>query len=231
MTGPEWRVWPGLTRYPDAVEAMEARAAAIRTGTAREAIWLIEHPSLYTAGTSAQVADLLDPSRFDVFATGRGGRHTYHGPGQRLLYVMLDLDRRGRDVRHFVGMLEGWLIAALAELGVSGCTVPGRTGVWVGEAKIAAIGVRVRRWVTFHGAALNVAPELAHYAGIRPCGLDAPVTSLADLGRETTMDEADNALRSTLGTMMKNLTPGANSVQPNAVTAVSIPLEAFDDYG
>ena len=231
MSEPEWRVWPGLTPYPHAVEAMEARVAAIRAGEAGEAIWLVEHPPLYTAGTSAEVADLLDPARFEVFATGRGGRHTYHGPGQRVVYVMLDLDQRGRDVRRFVAALEAWLIAALAQLGIAARVVAGRTGVWVEDAKIAAIGVRVRRWVTFHGAALNIAPDLSHYAGIRPCGLDAPVTSLSALGHETTLDVADAALRSTLGTMMKNLSVVAQLVQPNAIASVSKALEAFDKCG
>ncbi len=202
---PEWRVEPGLLPYPDAVAAMEARVAAIREDGARERIWLVEHPPIYTAGTSSQAADLLDTARLPVFATGRGGKHTWHGPGQRVVYVMLDLDARGRDVRRFVGALEAWTIAALADLGVSARTIAGQTGVWVGDAKIAAIGVRVRRWVTFHGLALNVAPDLAHYSGIRACGLDAPVTSLAAIGTETSLGAADLALARALPTLFEAL--------------------------
>lgn len=231
MTHPEWRVWPGLTPYADAVEAMEARAAVIRDGTAREAIWLVEHPPVYTAGTSAQAADLLDPERLPVIATGRGGKHTWHGPGQRVVYTMLDLDARGRDVRGFVGALEAWIVGALTVLGVEGGTVAGRTGVWVGEAKIAAIGVRVRRWVTFHGFALNVSPDLAHYAGIRPCGLDAPVTSLSALGHETTMAAVDAALAATAHILLSRGKALPIFMQPNRDAPVSIPLEARSDYG
>ncbi len=194
----EWRVEPGLTDYRAAVAAMETRAGAIRDGAAAELIWLVEHPPLYTAGTSAQPVELIDP-RLPVFATGRGGRYTYHGPGQRVVYVMLDLGRRGRDVRRFVAALEGWIVAALGCLGVTAGTVPGRVGVWTGpagnEAKIAAIGVRIRRWVSLHGAAINVAPDLAGFGGIIPCGIaDAPVTSLAALGHPARLAEVDAAL-------------------------------------
>ncbi len=215
MSGPEWRTWPGLTPYAAAVDAMEARVAAIRAGTAPEAIWLVEHPPVYTAGTSAQAADLLD-TRLPVVPTGRGGKHTYHGPGQRVVYAMIDLDARGRDVRRYVSALEGWIVAALGAIGVEGHAIPGRTGVWVGEAKIAAIGVRVRRWVTFHGAAINVNPDLAHYAGIRPCGLDAAVTSLAALGAVTSMGAMDAALHATATSLFGKLARAGLFLQPNA---------------
>ncbi len=202
LPAPEWRVEPGLTTYPDAVAFMEARVAAIRDRSASELVWLVEHPPLYTAGTSANAADLLDPTRLPVFATGRGGQYTYHGPGQRVGYVMLDLDARGRDIRNYVDALERWIIAALAELGVKGFQAPGRVGIWTdtpaGEAKIAAIGVRVRRWVSFHGFSLNIAPDLTNFAGIVPCGLpEYPVTSLAALGRSVEMRDTDAALKST----------------------------------
>jgi lipoyl(octanoyl) transferase len=187
---------------------MEARAAAILDGRAQEAVWLLEHPPLYTAGTSAKPEELLDPSRLPVFRTGRGGRITYHGPGQRVAYVMLDLSRRGRDVRAFVHALENWLIAALARLGVRASRREGQIGVFVGEAKIASIGIRVRHWVSFYGVSLNVDPDLEHFAGIVPCGLNAPVTSLAALGIDTDMRRVDGALRSafeeTLGPLSAN---------------------------
>ena len=208
--GIDWRVEPGLLDYAEAVAAMEARVAAIRAGTARELIWLVEHPPLYTAGTSADAADVLD-ARFQVHVTGRGGRHTYHGPGQRVVYVMLDLDARGRDVRRFITALEAWATDALAREGVAAFTDPARVGVWVHEAghdaKIAAIGVRIRRWVTFHGVALNVAPNLAHFDGIVPCGLaDSAVTSLAALGRPSTMASIDAALHAELSRFICRLT-------------------------
>jgi lipoyl(octanoyl) transferase len=182
----EWRVTPGLTPYADAVAAMEARASAVAGGEARELVWLLEHPPVYTGGTSAVDAELIDP-RFPVVRTGRGGRYTYHGPGQRIGYLVLDLGSRERDVRRFVGALEGWLIAALARAGVEAFTVPGRVGIWTldegREAKIGAIGVRVRRWVTLHGFSVNVSPDLSHFGGIVPCGIgDAGVTSLERLG-------------------------------------------------
>lgn len=213
---PEWIVAPGLTDYAAAVAAMEARVAAIREGTAAERLWLVEHPPLYTAGTSAQSADLLDPARFPVISTGRGGRHTYHGPGQRVVYVMLDLDARGRDLRAFVAALEAWIIAALASLDVEARAVAGRTGVWVGDAKIAAIGVRVRRWVSFHGIALNIAPNLAHFDGIRPCGLDSAVTSLAQLGSPVSMIQADAALHAALPILLNSFAEPGTQVQPIA---------------
>lgn len=195
----EWRVSQELIPYPQAVAEMEARAAAIRAGTAGELVWLLEHPPLYTSGTSAAADELLAPSRFPVYPTGRGGRYTYHGPGQRVGYLMLDLDRRGRDVRRFVASLETWLIATLGDLGITARQAPGRIGIWVDkgvqEAKIGAIGVRIRRWVTLHGFALNVDPDLSHFGGIIPCGLaEYPVTSLRDLGRETSMEQLDKAL-------------------------------------
>ncbi len=207
---PEWRVEPGLLDYPAAVAAMEARVAAVRAGTAAELIWLVEHPPLYTAGTSAVAAELLAPERFPVFATGRGGRHTYHGPGQRTVYVMIDVGARGRDVRGYVAALEGWIIAALGDFDVAGRTISGKVGVWVdgdrGPAKIAAVGIRLRRWVSFHGLAINVAPTLEHFSGIVPCGLAEPVTSLAALGRDVPMADVDVALRRHLEPMLAALT-------------------------
>ena len=214
MTDPEWRVEPGLTDYTSALEAMEARVEAIRTGAARELIWLVEHPPVYTAGTSAVPDDLVEPERFPVFKTGRGGRHTYHGPGQRVGYVTLDLSARGRDVRCFVDALEDWLIAALARFGVDAYKAEGRVGVWTrtpgAEAKIGAIGVRVRRWVSFHGFALNVAPDLNHFGGIVPCGLpDYPVTSLQALGVDATLGDVDAALAATLPAFLSRLSQPA----------------------
>ncbi len=203
----DWAVSAMPVAYPLAVEAMEARVAAIRAGEAPELIWLLEHPPLYTAGTSAVVGDLLEPGKFPVFRTARGGQYTYHGPGQRVAYVMLDLTARGRDVRAFVATLEEWLIATLGEFAVRGERRKGRVGVWVdrtrpGEArredKIAAIGVRLRHWISFHGIALNVEPDLAHFSGIVPCGIAEPglgVTSLVELGLPVTMGEVDAVLR------------------------------------
>lgn len=207
----EWLRSDGLVDYPAAVTAMEARAADIRAGRADEAIWLLEHPPLYTAGTSARPSDLRQPDRFEVHQTRRGGQYTYHGPGQRVAYVMLDLDRRGRDVRRFVEGLEAWVIAALEEFNVRGEIRPGRVGVWVArpdlpplpdgaprEDKIAAIGVRVRKWVTFHGLSINVEPDLSHFDGIVPCGITGHgVTSLVDLGLPVTLADVDVALRRT----------------------------------
>jgi lipoyl(octanoyl) transferase len=201
----EWRLSAGLVGYQAAVAAMEARAADIAAGRARELIWLLEHPPLYTAGTSARGADVIEP-RFPVFTSGRGGQMTYHGPGQRVVYVMLDLKRRGPDVRRFVASLEEWLIRTLAAFGVAGERREDRIGVWVRrpdkgagfEDKIAAIGIRVARWVTLHGMALNVAPDLSHFAGIVPCGVNEQrygVTSLADLGIAASMAEVDSVLR------------------------------------
>jgi len=201
----QWAVSRAPVPYPEAVVAMEARAAAIADGTAGELIWLLEHPPLYTAGVSAKGDDLLDPNRFPVFASGRGGQFTYHGPGQRVAYVMLDLTKRRRDVRAFVASLEAWVIGALARFNVEGEIRDGRVGVWVErktpgaptrEDKIAAIGVKLRRWVSFHGISLNVEPDLGHFSGIVPCGqTEHGVTSLVDLGLPVTMDEADEALR------------------------------------
>lgn len=195
---PEWTVTPGLTPWPDAFAAMETRASGIFEGRATEQIWLLEHPPLYTAGTSADPAELLDP-RFPVYAAGRGGRYTYHGPGQRVGYVMLDLATRGRDVRRYVRALEGWVIDALAQLGVKAWRAEGRIGIWTddngAEAKIGAIGVRVRRWVSLHGFSINVDPDLSHFGGIVPCGLpEFPVTSLAELGCGVDMAALDLAL-------------------------------------
>lgn len=211
MAAPDWIIAPGLTPYPDAVAFMEARAEAIAAGTAPECIWLVEHPPLYTAGTSARDVDLITPDRFPVFATKRGGQYTYHGPGQRVVYVMLDLNTRGRDIRRFVEMLEHWVIATLAEFNVTGEIRPGRVGVWVArpekpalpdgsprEDKIAAIGIRLRKWVSFHGLSINVEPDLSHFSGIVPCGITGHgVTSLVDLGLPVTMADLDTALRQT----------------------------------
>lgn len=200
----EWAVSSGRVGYDEAVAAMEARAAAISAGEAGEMVWLLEHPPLYTAGVSSKDADLLTPDRFPVHRTGRGGQFTYHGPGQRVAYVMLDLNRRGRDVRGFVRGLEAWIIGALDRLGVPAGVRDGRVGVWVErkgagwsrEDKIAAIGVKVRRWVSFHGVSLNVDPDLDHFAGIVPCGIsEHGVTSLLDLGLTASMDDADAALK------------------------------------
>jgi lipoyl(octanoyl) transferase len=200
-----WAVSTGVVPYPEAAAAMEARAAAIADGRASELIWLLEHPPLYTAGVSAKPCDLLDEGRFPVFQTRRGGQYTYHGPGQRVAYVMLDLTARRRDVRAFVQALEAWVIGALERFNVHGEVRPGRVGVWVDrtvsggparEEKIAAVGVRLKRWVSFHGISLNVEPDLAHFDGIVPCGIsDHGVTSLVDLGLPVTLDEADAALK------------------------------------
>lgn len=205
----EWRNWEGLVPYETALAAMEARVAAIARGEAGETVWLLEHPPIYTAGTSAKPADLTDPARFPVYTAGRGGQYTYHGPGQRVVYAMLDLNTRGRDVRRFVAALEDWVIATLAEFGVTGETREGRVGVWVTrpdkppmpdgtmrEDKIAAIGVKLRRWVSFHGLSINVEPDLEHFSGIVPCGIrEHGVTSLVDLGLPVTMADVDLALR------------------------------------
>lgn len=206
---PVWEVASGLTDYPSALARMQALAAAIRAGSEPERIWLVEHPPLYTAGTSANPAELVDPGRFPVFPAGRGGRYTYHGPGQRTAYVMLDLAARGRDVRRFVASLESWLIATLADFGVTGRLIDGKIGVWVdtaaGPAKIAALGIRVQRWVSFHGVALNVNPDLLDFNGIIPCGLSEPVTSLHAIGVPVTMAEVDQALARHLPAMLARL--------------------------
>ncbi|UKK84641.1 lipoyl(octanoyl) transferase LipB [Sphingopyxis sp. BSN-002] len=209
---PEWVVSTGLTDYAAALADMEARAAAIHQGSAGERIWLLEHPPLYTAGTSADPAELLDP-RFPVFDAGRGGRYTYHGPGQRVGYVQLNLAGRGRDVRAYVSALEGWVIDALALLGVEARRAEGRIGIWTDdpqgrEAKIGAIGVRVRRWVTLHGFSLNVDPDLAHFTGIVPCGIaEFPVTSLAALGNPASFADVDHALAETRAAFLDKLSP------------------------
>ncbi|SMO47961.1 lipoyl(octanoyl) transferase LipB [Ruegeria faecimaris] len=207
----EWKITDGLTDYDEAIAFMEARVADIAAGEADECIWLLEHPALYTAGTSAKVEDLKDPDRFPVYTSKRGGEYTYHGPGQRIAYVMLDLNKRGRDVRKFVKQLENWVIAALAEFNVTGQIRDGRVGVWVqrddkpltpagekAEDKVAAIGLRLRKWVSFHGISINVEPDLSHFSGIVPCGIsNHGVTSLVDLGLPVAMDDVDNALRKT----------------------------------
>jgi lipoyl(octanoyl) transferase len=207
----EWITAPGLTAYPDAVAFMEDRAAAIAAGTAAECVWLVEHPPLYTAGTSARDEDLKDPGRFPVFPSKRGGQYTYHGPGQRVAYTMLDVGRRGQDVRRFVCDIERWVIDTLGEFGVTGERRTGRVGVWVRrpekapladgtarEDKIAAVGLRLRRWVSFHGLSINVDPDLSHFDGIVPCGITGHgVTSLVDLGLPVTMADVDVALMRT----------------------------------
>ncbi|MBB6193053.1 lipoyl(octanoyl) transferase [Sphingobium wenxiniae] len=196
----EWRVESAPVDYPEALADMEARAAAIFAGEAKERVWLLQHPPLYTAGTSADPAELLDP-RFPVHAAGRGGRYTYHGPGQRIGYLNIDLRERGRDVRNFVHHLEGWMIAALGDLGIAARRAEGRIGIWTDdaqgrEAKIGALGIRVRRWITLHGFSINVDPDLSHFGGIVPCGISAyPVTSMAALGCTARMAELDAALR------------------------------------
>ncbi len=207
----EWKTSDGLIEYDDAVAFMEARVAAIAAGEADECVWLLEHPPLYTAGTSARVEDLTDPERFPVFESKRGGQYTYHGPGQRVVYVMLDVGKRGHDLRRFVKQLEAWVIAALDEFNVTGEIRDGRVGVWVqrkdkpltaagqpAEDKIAAIGIRLRKWISFHGISINVEPDLEHFSGIVPCGIqDHGVTSLVDLGLPVTMNDVDVALRKT----------------------------------
>lgn len=197
----EWRVESRPVDYAAALEAMEARAGAVTRGEARELVWLLEHPPVYTAGTSADAADLLDP-RFPVHRTGRGGRYTYHGPGQRIGYVVLDLRERRKDVRNYVHALEGWVIAALSEVGIEAFRAPGRIGIWTldrgQEAKIGAIGVRIRQWVTLHGFAVNLNPDLNHFTGIVPCGIaEFPVTSAAALGLDIAPDRFDEALSAT----------------------------------
>lgn len=200
----EWKISPEQVSYEDAMTAMESRVQGILDGTADELVWLLEHPPLYTAGTSATQGDLLQ-ARFPVYQTGRGGQYTYHGPGQRVAYVMLDLNRRGRDVRVYVQQLEAWIIATLATFGIKGLVRDGRVGVWVEptpqlqvESKIAAIGVRLRKWVTFHGMSLNISPDLSHYSGIIPCGIaQFGVTSMQALGKNATLAEVDEVLQKT----------------------------------
>ncbi len=200
IAAPVWKTSTGHTAYPDAFSAMEERNQAVQQGRAEELIWLLEHPALYTAGTSADPAELLT-SHFPVYETGRGGRYTYHGPGQRVGYLMLNLNNRGRDVRHFVHSLEAWLIDTLGDLGITAWRAEGRVGIWTRnrkgeEAKIGAIGIRVRKWVTMHGFAVNIDPDLSHFGGIVPCGIaEYPVTSMADLGLDISMQQFDAALR------------------------------------
>jgi lipoyl(octanoyl) transferase len=210
IDGVEWQVSDGLVPYEEALAAMETRAAAIRDGRAAELVWLVEHPPLFTAGTSADPSELSNPMHFPVFEAGRGGRYTYHGPGQCVGYLMLDLEKRGRDIRRFVHALEGWMIGALGLLGVEARRECGRIGIWTGsgvdEAKIGAVGVRVKRWVTLHGFSINVAPDLSHYSGIVPCGIaDYGVTSLAALGRSADMSILDAALFATFPGFLRNL--------------------------
>ena len=206
----EWRISDDLVPYDEALAFMEERAAAIRAGSARECVWLLEHPPLFTAGTSADPAELFNPLGFPVYEAGRGGRYTYHGPGQRVVYLMLDLERRGRDVRRLVHSLEGWIIASLLDLGVEAHRADGRIGIWVGagaaEKKIAALGIRVKRWVTLHGIAINVSPELSHFGGIVPCGIsEFGVTSLHALGKDATKVDVDDALKSNFPSFLNSL--------------------------
>jgi lipoyl(octanoyl) transferase len=206
----EWQTSETPVPYPEALAAMETRAAAIRAGTARELIWLLEHPPLFTAGTSADPAEIVNPLGLPVFAAGRGGRYTYHGPGQRIAYVLIDLDKRGRDIRRFVHCLEGWMIDTLGELGISAHRAAGRIGIWVGdggeEAKIGALGVRVKRWVTLHGFALNISPDLAHFTGIVPCGIsEVGVTSVAQQGKQITLPVVDAALERSFNRFLNGL--------------------------
>jgi lipoyl(octanoyl) transferase len=213
LEGVEWRVAPGLIAYESALAEMEARANAVQRGDADELVWLLQHPPVYTGGTSADTAELLDP-RFPVFQTGRGGRYTYHGPGQRIGYVMLDLGRRRRDVRAYVHALEDWLIAALAGIGIDAFATPDRIGIWTrdggAEAKIGAIGVRVRKWVTLHGFSVNLDPDLSHFGGIVPCGLaEFPVTSAAALGRNVSPAAFDAALAGAFPDFLNRLTADA----------------------
>jgi len=226
----EWITSAGLTDYRDAERWMEARATAIAAGEAGECIWLVEHPPLYTAGTSAKPADLIDPDRFPVYDTRRGGQYTYHGPGQRVAYTLLDVARRGRDVRAFVQELEGWVIATLETFNVRGEVRAGRVGVWVqrpekppgpggapAEDKIAAIGIRLRKWISFHGLSINVEPDLSHFDGIVPCGIaDHGVTSLVDLGLPVSMADVDVALKQTFPSTFGAARSGiATSVRPS----------------
>ena len=216
-----WATSPGLTSYEAALAAMEAHARAIREANAPELIWLLEHPPLYTSGTSAKSTDLREPDRFPVFDAGRGGQYTYHGPGQRVAYVMLDVAKRGRDVRAFVANLEQWIVVTLKSFNIDAGTRDGRVGVWVDrtqsggpirEDKIAAIGVRLKRWVSFHGISLNVEPDLEHFSGITPCGIEDPrygVTSLVDLGYPIGMPDADAALREAFSTVFESDTAEA----------------------
>lgn len=210
IDGIEWRVSDGQVPYEEALRFMEGRAAAIRERSASECVWLLEHPPLITAGTSADPTELMNPQRFPVFEAGRGGRYTYHGPGQRVGYVMLDLEKRGKDIRCFVHALEGWMIDTLADLGVEAHRAPGRIGIWVGngrdEAKIGALGVRVKRWVTLHGFAINVSPDLSHFGGIVPCGIhEFGVTSLDQQGKQMSLTTVDAALKRSFQRFLNSL--------------------------
>ena len=210
LDGVEWRTSDGLVPYEDALAFMNERAAAIRAGKASECVWLLQHPPLFTAGTSADPAELTNPLGFPVHEAGRGGRYTYHGPGQRVGYLMLDLDKRGRDVRRFVRSLEDWIIATLGDLGVDSHRAPGRIGIWVGdgpsEAKIAALGIRIKHWVTLHGFSINVDPDLSHFAGIVPCGIaEFGVASLASEGKEMPMSRVDAALKRSFRRFLNDL--------------------------
>ena len=213
LAGIEWKTSEGLVPYEEALAFMAERAEAIRSGTASECVWLLEHPPLFTAGTSADPAELFNLLGFPVFEAGRGGRYTYHGPGQRVVYLMLDLDKRGRDVRSLVSGIEDWIIAVLAGLGVEAHRSPGRIGIWTGdgpmEAKIAALGIRVKRWVTLHGLSINVDPDLSHFDGIVPCGIrEYGVTSIAKLGKEVPMELVDTLLAASFGQFLKGLGAG-----------------------
>ncbi|MES2097406.1 MAG: lipoyl(octanoyl) transferase LipB [Pseudomonadota bacterium] len=218
----EWRVSPGHVPYAESLATMEARAVAVASGEERELVWLLEHPPVYTGGTSADPAELID-ARFPVFETGRGGRYTYHGPGQRVGYLVLDLNQRGRDVRCFVHSLEAWLIATLGDFGIEARAEPGRVGIWTGhganEAKIGAIGVRVKKWVTLHGFAINLDPDLTHFGGIVPCGLpDFAVTSANALGKPILSSEFDAALAVRLPAFLASLGPREKRLEQQGIT-------------
>jgi lipoyl(octanoyl) transferase len=218
----EWRVSPDPVLYAESLAAMEARAIAVGAGEARELVWLLEHPPVYTGGTSADPAELID-RRFPVFETGRGGRYTYHGPGQRVGYLVLDLNQRGRDVRCFVHSLEEWLIATLGDFGIEARAEPGRVGIWTGqdadEAKIGAIGVRVKKWVTLHGFALNLDPDLTHFGGIVPCGLpDFAVTSASAVGKPISPPEFDAALAARLPAFLARLSAREKRLEDRVIT-------------
>ncbi len=235
----EWIISDGLTGYADAVTAMEARAEAIARGHAEELIWLVEHPPLYTAGTSARLPDLIAPDRFPVHRTGRGGQYTYHGPGQRVVYVMLDLGKRGRDIRGFIRRLENWIITTLDRFNIDGQVRDERVGVWVvrpelppgpnglpREDKIAAIGIRLRKWISYHGLSINVEPDLSHYEGIVPCGISGHgVTSLVDLGFPVTVADVDIALRATFHEIFRG---HVTDPRQNSLGTVMHPLHGDD---
>ena len=231
----EWKTSDTLVDYPDAMQFMEDRVAAIHSGEADEAVWLLEHPPLYTAGTSTNPADLIDPDRFPVYDAGRGGQYTYHGPGQRVVYFMLDLNKRGKDIRTFVWNLEEVIIRSLEAFGISGGRREGRVGIWITrkggrEEKIAAIGVRVRKWITFHGIAINVEPDLSHFEGIVPCGIaEHGVTSMMDLGLPITMDDLDVVIAEKFDEVMGIEARPLMPISKKASTAKKVLADSMSD--